>query len=76
MQRLRQVCKQEGLQVGNSGFLAELCSATGGDIRSSINNLQFAALKSKSMQQQQQQGGAAGAGAGGRPPTTKVAGKG
>lgn len=55
VQRLRQVCKQEGLNVGNSAFIAELCSATGGDIRASINNLQFAALKSKSLQQKQLQ---------------------
>lgn len=46
VQRLKQVCVCEGLQISNSGAIAELCSATGFDIRSSINNLQFAALKS------------------------------
>jgi hypothetical protein len=51
IQRLRQVCKQEGLHVGNSAFIAELCSATGHDIRASINNLQFAALKTSKQQQ-------------------------
>jgi DNA polymerase III delta prime subunit len=84
VQRLRQVCKQEGLHVGNSAFIAELCSATGGDIRSSINNLQFAALKTKSLQQDGQRGAAAGVAkaaasnwgpAFGRSNSTKPAGK-
>ena len=34
--------------MANSAHIAELCSATGHDIRASINNLQFAALKSQS----------------------------
>jgi hypothetical protein len=64
IQRLRQVCKQEGLHVGNSAFIAELCSATGHDIRASINNLQFAALKtSKQQQVAAESTGAASAGA-------------
>ena len=47
VQRLRQICSKEGLQLASStGAVAELCAATGFDIRSSINNLQFAALKS------------------------------
>ena len=58
LQRLRQVCKQEGLHVGNSAYLSELCTATGHDIRASINNLQFAALKSI---QQQSASNSAGA---------------
>lgn len=46
MQRLRNVCFSEGIQV-QSGTLSLLCAATGYDIRSSINTLQFASLKSK-----------------------------
>lgn len=61
IQRLRQVCKAEGLQVGNSAYLSELCSATGFDIRSSINNLQFAALRTVQHQQQSTESGAAAA---------------
>jgi chromosome transmission fidelity protein 18 len=44
-QRLKAVCVAEGLHVSSNSLLNELCGATGGDIRSSINNLQFAALK-------------------------------
>lgn len=47
VQRLRNVCVTEGIQV-QSGVLSMLCAATGFDIRSSINTLQFASLKSKS----------------------------
>lgn len=46
VQRLRNVCLSEGIQV-QSGALSLLCAATGYDIRSSINTLQFASLKSK-----------------------------
>lgn len=46
MQRLRNVCLLEGIQV-QSGALSMLAAATGFDIRSSINTLQFASLKSK-----------------------------
>jgi DNA polymerase III delta prime subunit len=63
IQRLRQVCQQEGLQVSNSAFIAELCAATGYDIRASLNNLQFAALKTvhaRDQQLQQLQQGASG----------------
>jgi DNA polymerase III delta prime subunit len=65
IQRLRQVCQQEGLQVSNSAFIAELCAATGYDIRASLNNLQFAALKTVHArdQQLQQQGASGGASA-------------
>ena len=46
VQRLRNVCVSEGIQIP-SGALSLLCAATGYDIRSSINTLQFASLKSK-----------------------------
>lgn len=45
IQRLKAVCVAEGIQV-SSGALNMLCAATGHDIRSSINTLQFAAMRS------------------------------
>ena len=47
IQRLRSVSSSEGLQIP-SGLLSMLCTATGFDIRSSINTLQFAYIKSQS----------------------------
>lgn len=44
MQRLRYICSTESFPVG-PGPLAMLCKATGGDIRSCLNTLQFAAHK-------------------------------
>jgi chromosome transmission fidelity protein 18 len=43
VQRLKAICSAEGLQVTTSALTA-LCSATGNDIRSSLNTLQFASL--------------------------------
>jgi len=47
VQRLRDICKLEGLHLTNSMCITELCNATGHDIRASINNLQFAAIRSR-----------------------------
>jgi hypothetical protein len=48
VQRLRAVCAAEGIAVPPAALTA-LCHATGNDIRSSINTLQFAALKTSIM---------------------------
>ena len=45
VQRLKYVCISEGLPVSNTCLLSDLINATGNDIRSSINNLQFASIK-------------------------------
>ena len=46
MQRLKNVCAMEGLH-SNSSTLTSLCQASGHDIRSSINTLQFASMRCK-----------------------------
>lgn len=46
VQRLKAICGTERLSVSGTS-LAELCQATGNDIRSSINTLQFAALRTE-----------------------------
>ena len=51
--RLQQICKEENIIIPSTSVLNELIVATGHDIRSSINNLQFAALH---LQQQQSKG--------------------
>ena len=48
VQRLKHVCVAEGLHHINPQALSALCQASGGDIRSAINTLQFAALRCKS----------------------------
>jgi chromosome transmission fidelity protein 18 len=42
--RLQDICKQENIPSPSQKILSELVTATGHDIRSSINNLQFACL--------------------------------
>jgi chromosome transmission fidelity protein 18 len=42
--RLQQICKEEDIILPSTSILNELIVATGHDIRSSINNLQFASL--------------------------------
>jgi chromosome transmission fidelity protein 18 len=49
MQRLKNVCNLENVQI-SSTTLTSLCNATGNDIRSSLNTLQFAALRTKSIE--------------------------
>ena len=46
-QRLKHICLQESIDVARPAVLNELISITGHDIRSTINNLQFAAMKAK-----------------------------
>ena len=48
VQRLKQICSSESLNVSGS-LLTQLCHATGNDIRSAINTLQFASLRSQSI---------------------------
>lgn len=47
VQRLKHICIAEGIEVPPSTVLNDLVSMTAHDIRSSINNLQFAALRMK-----------------------------
>lgn len=42
--RLKSICSSEGVDV-NSSLLSDLCTASGNDIRSCLNSLQFAAMK-------------------------------
>lgn len=44
VQRLKSICSSEGVDVHNS-LLSDLCTASGNDIRSCLNSLQFAAMK-------------------------------
>jgi DNA polymerase III delta prime subunit len=44
VQRLKNITSKEGLQLSTQSLI-DLCGATGHDIRSSINTLQFASLK-------------------------------
>lgn len=46
-QRLKHICLSEHIDVSRPAVLNELISITGHDIRSTINNLQFAAMKAK-----------------------------
>lgn len=46
-QRLKHICQSERIDVTRPTVLSELISVTGHDIRSTINNLQFAAMKAK-----------------------------
>lgn len=46
-QRLKHICTLEHIEVSRPAVLSELISITGHDIRSTINNLQFAAMKAK-----------------------------
>lgn len=52
LQRLKVVCAKEGLQVSSSTCLTDLCQAAGGDIRSAINTLQFAAARTQQRQKE------------------------
>jgi chromosome transmission fidelity protein 18 len=45
VQRLKHVCAAEGIQHINPQALSALCQASGSDIRSAINTLQFTALR-------------------------------
>lgn len=49
IQRLKQICLDEELSVTTS-TLTKLCSATGNDVRSTLNTLQFATVRSKQRQ--------------------------
>ncbi len=48
VQRLKAVCSIEGLNT-NTNSLTTLCSATGNDIRASINTLQFASMRAREL---------------------------
>lgn len=45
--RLKQICQQEGLLGVASSSLSALSQASGGDVRSAINTLQFAAMRAQ-----------------------------
>ena len=45
--RLKQICSQEGILNIASSSLSSLSQASGGDIRSAINTLQFAAMRAQ-----------------------------
>lgn len=47
MGRLKQICSQEGILSVASSSLSALSQASGGDIRSAINTLQFAAMRAQ-----------------------------
>lgn len=47
VQRLKHICALEGIHIRNASLLSELIHVTGHDIRSTINNLQFAAMRLK-----------------------------
>jgi DNA polymerase III delta prime subunit len=49
--RLKQICSQEGILSVASSSLSALSQASGGDVRSAINTLQFAAMRAQAQVQ-------------------------